>query len=185
MDLNKINSNKLKSLKENDLRKKVIIPLLNEIIGSECVIDMHGRNEEGIDVYFEANDIFGHRRRFGIQIKKGDIVCKNCPNPKSIMTILYQIESAFSKEIILVDSEHGKISVNIDGYYIFISGKTNEPAANRIYQKRKAYPFVHIIDGDELLKIIKNRDSLKKRMSEPSVGSPLSVPLNNELPKEK
>jgi len=36
-----------------------MIPLLNEIMGDKSyIIDMHGSNEEGIDVYFEANALY-------------------------------------------------------------------------------------------------------------------------------
>lgn len=180
LNLDTIDYVKLQKLSEKTLRQNVIIPLLDDI-EADNVTDMHGSEEEGIDVYFETNDIFGHKRRFGIQIKKGNIICQNSPSPQSVITILNQIEAAFSKENILVDSKQGKISVHIDGYYIITSGRVNKPAKTRIYQKRKAYPFVHIIQGGELLRIIKDRKFLRRRILEIPTDTPMSLLINRTL----
>jgi hypothetical protein len=165
INLDSLTVDQLKELPENEVRRHIVIPLLKEI-GAENVIDMHGRSEKGIDVYFEWRDVFYHRRRFGIQIKKGDVAYGCPPNRNTnILEICNQIEEGFSKETIMFDSEHGKISVTIDGYYVLVSGRITQDAKDYIYEKRKKYPYIHIIDGHGIIKVLKNKIELKKRIS--------------------
>ncbi len=163
INLNSLSINQLRQSGEPELRKSIIIPLLKQI-GAENVIDLHGSNEQGIDVYFEWLDIFSHRRRFGIQIKKGDLVCGSRPDKnRNILTICNQIKMGFLKEVPLSDSRSGRVGVHIDGYYIIISGRANQNAINYIDRERKSFPSIHIIEGEELIRIIKNRKLLNKQ----------------------
>lgn len=162
--LGQITAPRLISLSENQLRKQIIIPLLSEI-GAENVKDMHGRNEEGIDVYFEYYDIFNHRRRFGIQLKKGDINLRTKPNIDAVLTIINQIKLSFSKEIVFIDSKMGKTSFIIDGFYVIISGKATGDAIEYILRERKSFPYIQIIEGNGLLEIIQDRKILQQRFS--------------------
>lgn len=154
----------LVSLTETKLRKEIIIPLLEEI-GAERVIDMHGSDEEGIDVYFEYCDIFEHKKRFGIQIKKGNLKYESKTSKKNVLTIVNQIQMGFSKEIRFIDSEIGKASFMIDGYYVIISGEATAPAKEIILRERRLYPYIHIIEGDGLIRLVQNREILKQRFS--------------------
>lgn len=177
--LNTIDLVKLRRYKEDTIREKVIIPLLSDL-GADYIEDMHKnkRNEQGIDVYFETFDIFAHRRRFGIQIKREDLVCRGRPDKnKNIETICTQTRLAFGKEITLSTSDPGKVKVHIDGYYIITAGEINETATNYIYQQRKSYPYIHIIDGKLLLKIITQRQRIKNSKEFMSTMVPLSLPL--------
>lgn len=63
---------RLGSLTENELRKEVIIPILERTPNLKQITDVHGANEKGLDVIFFAED---HIRRtcFGMQLKKGDL----------------------------------------------------------------------------------------------------------------
>jgi len=177
MDLDKISPHKLKTLSEEVLRKDLVIPLLKEI-EAQNVTDMHGPSEKGIDVYFETYDIFGHKRRFGMQVKTIDIVQEGQAGKGNIITIMNQIEMAFSNSIVFGTSEKGREEVYIDGFYILTSGKVSPNAARYIREKRNKYPYVYIIDGDETLRIIRNRKFLKRRILEIPIGSPLSVSGN-------
>lgn len=159
-----INIDKLKALTEDELRKLVLLPLLN-YIGVQNVTDMHGSNEKGIDVYFEIYDSFGHKRRFGIQLKNKDIICTSTPNKASIVIIINQIKMAFQKRIKFGTSDKGNDGVHIDGFYVVTSGKVNKEAADWIFENRNTYSYIQIIDGGELMEIIKNRDELKKKNS--------------------
>lgn len=179
IDLDKINIRKLRRYNEDILRKHVIIPLLEEL-GADHIKDMHKNkeNEQGIDVYFDALDIFGHQRRFGVQIKRINLVCQSRPDKnKNIETICTQLRLAFGKEITLSTSEAGKITVHIDGYYVITSGIITQMANNYIYQQRKTYPYVHIIDGELLLKIIRQRKEIKRGKEFKEIKGPLSLPL--------
>ncbi|MBD3340059.1 MAG: hypothetical protein GF353_13175 [Candidatus Lokiarchaeota archaeon] len=163
IDFNLLDVNELRKLSEAELRKLIVIPLLRDYLRAENIIDSCGTNEYGIDVYFEWYDIFSHVRYFGIQIKKGNLIYRNRPDKDpNIITICNQIKSAFSKEIRFADSNNGRVDKNIDGFYIIISGETNDQTKTYIYQERKSYPYIHIIDGNELLKIIKNRELYKR-----------------------
>ena len=162
VNLDSLTSKKLQSYSENTLRTQIIIPFLYDMRASR-VEDQQGSNEQGIDVYFETRDIFGHTRGFGIQIKKGDLICKHRDKPnRNIMEICLQIKSGFGKEFLLSTSSAGKFPVQIDGYYIIISGKINDPAKFHIHQQRHSYPYLHVIDGSELIQIIGRRDIIGK-----------------------
>lgn len=179
IDLDKINLVKLRRYNEDTLREKVIVPLLQDL-GVDNIKDMHRdkRYEGGIDIYFDILDVFGHRRRFGIQVKDEDLVCRSRPDKnKNIETICTQIRLGFGKNITLPTSDPGKISVHIDGYYVITSGNVNQVASNYIYQQREAYPYLHIIDGELLFKIIQQRREIGNKKEFKKVKKPLSLPL--------
>ncbi len=159
--IDKINIDKLRSLKEDILRLDIIIPLLR-FIHAENIVDMHGAGEKGVDVYFEHKDIFGHQRRFGIQTKCGDINSKSKPQNNSIMTILNQIEMAFTNGVKFGTSAKGG-KIHLDGFFVITNGNVNEGAAEHIGNCRNKYSYVQIIDGGELMEIIKNKEILKKQ----------------------
>jgi len=173
-DLNKINIDKLKKLDETQLRRNIIIPLLN-YIEAQNVVDMHGSSEEGIDIYFETFDIFGEKLRWGVQVKTVDLILSAQPSNKNIITILNQIQMAFSKRIKIITSDRSG-EVYIDGFYVITSGRIKAPAIryiyNNIYNNRNQHNNIHIIDGNRLIEIIKNKDSLKKREVKYPIGSP-------------
>lgn len=163
IDMDCLTAEQLGRLPEDSLRRDIIIPLLEEI-GAENVIDMHGRNEQGIDVYFEWPDVFGHKRKFGIQVKTRKLGFRSRPDrDANIQEIMNQIKMAFGKTVVLPDSMHGKIDANIDGFYIVTSNEISQQARNYIYEERKAFPYVHIIDGDLFVRILKERKLLKER----------------------
>jgi len=178
VDFDSLTIDSLRQLKEPELRKNIVIPLLEDYLSAKNVQDLHGNNEYGIDVYFEWNDIFSHSRNFGVQIKTCDLILR-CGSDKNrnIQTICNQIKLAFSKKINFADSSNGKVSKTIDGFYIMTSGKTNDPAKNYIYEERKAYSYIHIIEGDELLRIIKNRELLKRSRNKVIIQSDYSFDI--------
>ncbi|MBN3033390.1 MAG: hypothetical protein JW873_04775 [Candidatus Saganbacteria bacterium] len=171
INLDTINIDILKSIKNEDLlRQKIIIPLLNYIF-AEDVKDMHGSAEMGIDVWFENPDIFRHRKRFGVQVKCVDLVCKGKPDKNSnIITIQNQIKMAFSHSFNFGTSSKGSEGVHLDGFYIVTSGKVNKSAAEYIYSNKKEFSYIKIIDAEELMGIISNRETIKNanRTYEPS-----------------
>lgn len=163
IDIDLLDPTSLKTLSEDDFRQSVIFPLIKEL-GGEHVLDLHGHNEQGIDIYFEWSDVFSHIRRFGIQLKKGDLICTSQPNAnRNIRTICNQIQMGFSKKLIFADSHNGKTEYTIDGYYVMISGKMNDTASMYIYEQRKVFPYIHILEGEEVLRIIKFRNDRKMK----------------------
>lgn len=183
IDLDKINIDRLAVLDENTLRKQVIIPLL-KYIDVQNVTDMHGVDEEGIDIYFETLDIFGIRLRWGIQVKNEDLVYAAESSNRNLVTILNQIQMAFSKRIRVMTPERSGPSY-IDGFYIVTSGKLTGGAMDHIQDNRNKYHNIHIIDGNMLLDIIRNRDSLKRREIRSLTGSPKAISDSISLTGEK
>jgi len=157
INLDNLNLKKLQKLKENPLRKEVIIPLLSDL-GALNIRDLHGTNEFGIDVYYEVPDIFGEKRRFGIQITAIDLKCGKKPN-KNILEILAQIKMAFNRPIPIFPE---KIEVTIDGFYVITSKDIYENAGKFIVATRTQYPYLHLIDGKQLIQIIQKRKYLKE-----------------------
>lgn len=156
INFNTITEKELKSLNEDILRKRVIKPLLDNI-GCDYVMDNCGQNECGVDIFFEKKDIFGHTRYFGIQCKKGDIKKTTSENPKSIITICNQIKEAFKTEFI--SSEYTEVFIN--GFYIITSGLVNRFAQEYIMKMKKDFPYLDIIDGQQLIQILKKVNTLK------------------------
>ena len=179
VDLDNINIDKLRKLNEEQLRKNIIIPLLN-YIEVQNVVDMHGSREEGIDIYFETFDIFGDKLRWGVQVKTVNLILGSRPSKGNLLTILNQIKMAFSKKIRVNTSDRSG-EVYIDGFYIITSGRITDLAIKYINDNRNQYPNIHLIDGCRLMEIIKNKDSLKQRKVEFPIGSP-KVLLNNIRP---
>jgi hypothetical protein len=165
MNLDTLSYSKLTRISsERTFRKYILVPLLNDL-GAEHVQDMHGPTEHGIDIYFGWNDIFSHRRHFGIQAKIGDLICTTKPDQnRNIRTICNQIKAAFSHPRQLATSMYGKVDIHIDGYYIVITGRANKTATNYILEQRKEFPYIHLIEGEELIKIIQNRFRMNRKL---------------------
>lgn len=160
MNLDTITFEEIIALNEKHLRLQVILPLLREL-GAENIMDLHGVNELGIDIYCEWRDVFNVKRGFAIQIKAGDVTCKGRPDKSpDVIEICRQIEMTKAKEIILTD----RVSkVTVDGYYVFISGKINDTARDYILSQKAIYSYLAFLDGDFLFRTIKNRSVLKAR----------------------
>jgi hypothetical protein len=156
--LDSITPKQLPRLKESPLRTKIIIPLLEEI-GFDYVKDYHGAEECGIDVLFETNDFFKRRRFFGISAKRGDLHKKSETVPNSLVTVYNQIREAFFTPFFSSNNQF----VHLHGYYIIISGSINRPAEMYIQKVRTQFPYVDLIDGAELFRIIRERDELRER----------------------
>lgn len=181
VDLDKINIDTLRKLDEPQLRT-VIISLL-KYIDAQNITNMHGSKEKGIDVYFETLDIFGNKLRWGIQVKTEDLICSARSSNKNVVTILNQVQMAFSKRIRIMTSDRPG-EVYIDGFYIITSGNVTSEAVEYIYDNRNKYPNIHIIDGNSLMEIIKNKDYLKQRKIEFPIGSPKVLFNDNSLLKD-
>ncbi len=149
IDLNRLTEKELILLTEDDFRKKIVIPLLHDI-KAFSIVDLHGINECGLDIFFEQRDIFKRNRCYGIQCKKGNINRSASNIPNSIITICNQIELAFTKEF--RDSENKKVKIN--GFYLVVSGQINGFAKEYISEKSGKLPYIDFIDGQYLISMI-------------------------------
>lgn len=149
ISLNKITEKELELLSEDVLRKEVVIPLLKRI-GCFNVVDLHGTNECGLDVFFEKKDVFKRNKYYGIQCKKGYIKRTTSNSPNSIITICNQIDLAFTKQF--RNSENNKVYIN--GFYLVVSGQINELAKEYISITSKKFPYLDFIDGQFLISML-------------------------------
>lgn len=144
-------------LSENDLRKKVVIPLLKALdaYGTE---DFHGSREKGKDVYFSYKNIFGRYKHCCFFIKKGNIK-KGGKNDIRKMQVAIEeaIKSDFTSPI------DNKTPVHIEEFYFVCSGKINKEAREWLTDflvKTRSFSNVDIFDIDNLMKLI--LDLIKK-----------------------
>jgi hypothetical protein len=158
-DLSGITMEYLIGLPESELRNNVIKPLLKEI-GFRHVEDYHGPRENGIDILFETTDFFNRPRYFGVSAKTGDLNKNSAPDQKSILTIYSQMDQAFETLFLSSNNE----AVLLHGYYIITTGSPNREAKDLIMKRRSRYPYVDIINGQELFRIIQERDMLRYKL---------------------
>ena len=135
---------------EDELRDKVIIPMLNAI-GAYGVEKFHGVREKGKDVYFSYEDIFGEDKHCCFFIKKGNIT-KSGTN--DIRKMEGQIQEAliceFTSPINNIDLVH------IEEFYFVTNGKVNKEARNYLSEMviKRHMPNIRIYDIDRLVKIL-------------------------------
>jgi hypothetical protein len=147
----------LLKLSENDLRKKIIIPLL-KALGAYHVEDFHGPREKGKDVYFSYKNIFGRYKHCCFFIKKGNI---KKTGKNDVRKCQNAIEEAIKIE--LINPIDNKSSVRIEEFYFVCSGRINQEARewlNEFLVKQKIVPNCDIFDGESLIQFI--LDLIKK-----------------------
>ena len=82
----------LQALSEDDLRQKVLLPILRRHHNIKQVTDVHGVNERGLDIIFASED--GVRTNwYGLQLKRGDI-SGGGSGKHTVKTIIDQLELA-------------------------------------------------------------------------------------------
>jgi len=148
---------KITKLSENNLRKKVIIPLL-KALDAYNTEDFHGSREKGKDVYFSYKSIFGKYKHCCFFIKKGDIKKSGKNDIRKMQVAIEEaIKSEFTSPI------DNKTPVRIEEFYFVCSGKINREAREWLTEflvKTKSFSNVDIFDIDNLMKLI--LDLIKK-----------------------
>lgn len=84
----------LETLNESELRKKIIIPLM-QAMGFNDVIEYHGTNEKGKDIIGWKSDELKGRLYYAVIAKAGDIH-GSVGKTNSASEVLYQVRQAFS-----------------------------------------------------------------------------------------
>jgi len=143
---------RLQNLSENDLRKKIIIPLM---CGLNChrVTNLHGTRERGKDVLFFKKGTFRETVPGVILIKNDGDIIKSGPPNRSIQVILTQAQEAINTEIINPDDPNNKIKIK--ELIIMTSFEINGPAMEYINDNcLKSLPHITYIDGDKLCNLI-------------------------------
>lgn len=149
--------NKIIKLSENNLRKKIIIPLLNAL-GAYGTEDFHGPREKGKDVYFSYKNLFGRNKHCCFFIKKGNI---KKTGRNDIRNMKGAIEEAIKSEF--TNPIDNKTPVRIEEFYFVCSGKINQEAREWLTEflvKQSNFPNLDVFDIDSLIQLI--LDLIKK-----------------------
>jgi len=140
----------IETLSEDDLRRDILIPLLAATEGVSSVVDVHGKNEHGLDIiFFQESPI--ERLCYGLQAKKGN-VSGGGTGPSTVKDLIGQIQLAHDLDHpVLID---GGTRVVIDRFIIAASGRFSETARTEIAARLQKIP-VNYWDKDELLRRVR------------------------------
>ncbi len=140
----------LKKIKENELRKDVLIPLF-EAMGFRDVTDFHGTQELGKDIVMWKEDETGSRENYAI-VAKASRVTGNAS--KVISEIRTQVDQCFGSSY-KETKNHSEQFVN--KCWIISSSQIKPEAREKLISVFKSSNLdknIRIIDGNELWKLI-------------------------------
>lgn len=139
--------NRLTDLSEEELRLQVMIPLLQRMEGVEKITDVHGRNEQGLDIIFfirNAIDV----ACYGLQLKQGRIGGGGTKGKGTVKEIIDQLELARDLKHPVAVEGAGRFA--IDRFIVATSGPISETARNEIVNRMLGVP-VTFWDGGSIL----------------------------------
>lgn len=140
---------KLQSITEDDLRKKVIIPMMYAL-GCIDVRDTHGPYEKGKDVVYETDHLLRKKVYGAIIIKNTCNISKGRP-----LDNLYRQAKDAMKEFENPNDLSGS-KIKIHELIIITAYKVTPAASNYIFENCGVnFPNLHIIDGNTLESIIR------------------------------
>jgi hypothetical protein len=102
----------------------------------------HGSHEDGIDILYEAPDVFGKIRLFGIQAKISDIKCSDSSSSDDVKRLIGQIAISFGSRYL----EDRKL----DAVYIVTLGEITPNARKYIEFARIGYREIYLLDNQDL-----------------------------------
>ncbi len=128
---------KLTETNEKKLRKQILEALkkTDGVINAEF---NHGVYEFGIDIVFDFEDAFGRKRKYGIQVKAGDI------SGPDLSEILGQLSVAFGHEFSIDPSKF------LDAVYVVTDGEFIGGAKEFFKKANVGFRNVFLINGARL-----------------------------------
>ena len=126
----------LGELSEEDLRRKIILPLLAATKGLNRISDVHGRNEKGLDVIFYESGAI-NEVCYGLQLKKGNISGGGTKSG-TVKEIIDQLEIA--KDLTHPVAVEGAGRVQIDHFIVATSGRISDTARDEIASRIRGIP---------------------------------------------
>ena len=142
----------LRRLKEDRLRKEVLIPLF-EKMGFKDVIEYHGSVEKGKDIIFYELDKFNEKIYTGVVVKIGHIT-GSVSDAGGAMTILNQIEQTFDQPYTDI---YGLKGLVIDRCLVITSGDITSQSIESICGKLKKShldKLVSFFDGSKVVDLL-------------------------------
>lgn len=137
-------------LSEDDLRVKVLIPLL-EALGCIKVEDWQGNEERGVDIYFACKDVLGEVHHCAIFIKVGNITMSGKTDMRKYEGQLRQaLLGKFTNPL----DPSSSISAGL--VYVAFNGTMNKPAKDFFkYTLENQHPGrLRILDIDQIRYLI-------------------------------
>ena len=137
-------------LSENDLRVKVLVPMLRAL-GCRKVEDWQGAQENGKDIYFAYIDILGDVQHCCIFIKQGDITKSGVTD---IRRYEAQLREAFNNEF--TNPLDNATPVRAGSVYVACNGTINDSARTYIRNNIELHfpGRVRFLDADKIAYII-------------------------------
>ena len=140
----------LQALSEDDLRQKVLLPILRRHHNIKQVTDVHGVNERGLDIIFASED--GVRTNwYGLQLKRGDI-SGGGSGKHTVKTIIDQLELAKPFKHPVSTPPAGEYQM--DYFLVATSGRISGTARDEITRRLEPMP-VEFWDLSEIVRLAK------------------------------
>jgi len=140
---------RLQKLSENDLRKKIIIPMMYAL-GCIDVRDTHGPYEKGKDVVYGIDHLLKKRVYGAIIIKNNGNINKGRP-----LDNLYRQSKDAMKEFENPNDPAGS-KIKINELIVVTAYEITPAASNYIFENCGVnFPNLHIVDGNTLESIIR------------------------------
>lgn len=136
---------------ENELRKKVILPLLSHTPGVKQVTDVHGANERGLDVVF-VDESKIRETCVGLQLKAGPIRGGGSSS-ETVRTIIDQLDLASDLPHEVPINPSG--SRQVEHYIVATNDRISNTARQEISRRIKNVP-VDFWDISELMRRVRD-----------------------------
>lgn len=139
-------------LSEEELRRKVIIPLLGRM-GFKAAIEYHGPREKGKDIICFDYDKLNIKTFLSIVVKTCNLDGSISSN-KSLQSILFQIKQCFDEPY---EDLYDMSSLTMDQAWIVTSGRIKSGAQESIansLKKENLSKLVRFIGGEHLIELI-------------------------------
>jgi len=146
----------LKSLNEEQLCRRVIIPLL-EAMGYLDVSYNNGPQERGKDIFCWKTDELGERESLAIMAKAGDVTGAASGGNSSAITIANQMRQLFFDPVVAPPAVRG---VLMDRCWVVISGRFVGDALSKVENELRLIPLTRSarwIDGQRLVRLLDHR----------------------------
>ncbi len=141
-------SEKLQTLSEDDLRQKVLLPILRRNPDVSQITDVHGVNERGLDIIFASKD--GVRTNwYGLQLKRGNI-SGGGSGRHTVKTIIDQLELAKIFKHPVSTPPAGEY--HMDYFLVATNGRISETARDEIARRLDPVP-VEFWDLSEIVRL--------------------------------
>lgn len=129
----------LGEMSEEDLRRRIMLPLLAATPGIIRISDVHGRNEKGLDIIFYEKSAISDVC-YGLQLKKGNIAGGGTKEG-TVREIINQLGIAEDLRHPVAVEGIGKIT--IDHFIVATSGRISESARDEIASRINKVPVTY------------------------------------------